>query len=40
MKIEQVSLKNFRCFEQIDVTFHPQLTVLTAPQWCGQNYDP
>lgn len=28
MKIEQVSLKNFRCFEQLDVTFHPQLTVL------------
>ena len=31
MKIEQVRLKNFRCFEQLDVTFHPQLTVLTAP---------
>jgi hypothetical protein len=31
MKIEQVSLKNFRCFEQLDVTFHPQLTVLIAP---------
>lgn len=28
MKIEQISLKNFRCFDQLDVTFHPQLTVL------------
>ncbi|ELZ5574038.1 AAA family ATPase [Escherichia coli] len=36
MKIEQVSLKNFRCFEQLDVTFHPQLTVLTAPNGAGK----
>ncbi|CAI1752741.1 MULTISPECIES: AAA family ATPase [Serratia] len=36
MKIEQVSLKNFRCFEQLDVTFHPQLTVLTALNGAGK----
>lgn len=36
MKIEQVSLKNFRCFEQLDVTFHPKLTVLTAPNGAGK----
>lgn len=36
MKIEQVSLKNFRCFEQLDVTFHPQLTVLIAPNGAGK----
>ena len=36
MKIEQVRLKNFRCFEQLDVTFHPQLTVLIAPNGAGK----
>ncbi|QNH97485.1 MULTISPECIES: AAA family ATPase [Shewanella] len=37
MKIEQVSLKNFRCFEQLDVTFHPQMTVLIAPNGAGKS---
>ncbi|EOC0448480.1 AAA family ATPase [Cronobacter sakazakii] len=36
MKIEHVSLKNFRFFEQLDVTFHPHLTVLTAPNGAGK----
>ncbi|WP_370557636.1 AAA family ATPase [Edwardsiella tarda] len=36
MKIEQVSLKNFRCFGQLDVNFHPQMTVLIAPNGAGK----
>ena len=36
MKIERVSLKNFRCFEQLEVTFHPQITVLIAPNGAGK----
>ncbi|WP_077999173.1 AAA family ATPase [Edwardsiella tarda] len=36
MKIEQVSLKNFRCFEQLDVNFHPHMTVLIAPNGAGK----
>ncbi|MDH0359491.1 AAA family ATPase [Aeromonas caviae] len=36
MKIEQITLKNFRCFEQLDVTFHPQMTVLIAPNGAGK----
>lgn len=36
MKIEHVSLKNFRCFEQLDVNFHPHMTVLIAPNGAGK----
>ncbi|ELM3718712.1 AAA family ATPase [Aeromonas hydrophila] len=36
MKIEQIILKNFRCFELLDVTFHPQMTVLIAPNGAGK----
>ncbi|MDX7809791.1 AAA family ATPase [Aeromonas caviae] len=36
MKIEQITLKNFRCFELLDVTFHPQMTVLIAPNGAGK----
>lgn len=30
MKIEQLKLKNFRCYETLDVDFHDNLTVLVA----------
>ncbi|MBP8174468.1 AAA family ATPase [Aeromonas caviae] len=36
MKVEQITLKNFRCFELLDVTFHPQMTVLIAPNGAGK----
>ncbi|WP_101318154.1 AAA family ATPase [Aeromonas sobria] len=36
MKVEQINLKNFRCFEQLEVTFHPQMTVLIAPNGAGK----
>ncbi len=30
MKIEEIEIRNFRCFESLKVTLHPNLTVLTA----------
>lgn len=30
MKIEEIEIKNFRCFESLNVILHPNLTVLTA----------
>lgn len=36
MKIDKVIIKNFRCFEQLEVTFHPQMTVLIAPNGAGK----
>lgn len=34
--LESLSLKNFRCFEQCEVTFHPHLTVLVAENGSGK----
>jgi predicted ATP-binding protein involved in virulence len=36
MKIEEIIIKNFRCFEQLEVTFHPQMTVLIAANGGGK----
>jgi predicted ATP-binding protein involved in virulence len=36
MRIDKIQLRNFRCFEQLDVTFHPQMTVLIAPNGAGK----
>ena len=36
MKIEEINIKNFRCFEQLEVTFHPQMTVLIAANGGGK----
>lgn len=36
MKIDKVIIKNFRCFKQLEVTFHPQMTVLIAPNGAGK----
>lgn len=36
MTIKQVNIKNFRCFKQLEVTFHPQLTVLVAQNGAGK----
>ncbi len=36
MRIDKVILNNFRCFEQLEVTFHPQMTVLIAPNGAGK----
>ncbi len=36
MRINSISLQNFRCFEQIKVDFHPELTVLVAPNAGGK----
>lgn len=36
MKIDQISLKNYRCFADLSVAFHPQLTVIVAPNGQGK----
>lgn len=36
MKIKKISLTNFRRFEQFEITFEPQLTVLVAPNGAGK----
>lgn len=36
MRIDTLELHNFRCFERIKVDFHPELTVLVAPNAGGK----
>jgi predicted ATP-binding protein involved in virulence len=36
MKIDNISLKNYRCFSGLEVNFHPQMTVLVAPNGQGK----
>jgi predicted ATP-binding protein involved in virulence len=36
MRIDHISLKNYRCFADLDVNFHPQMTVLVAPNGQGK----
>lgn len=36
MKLKCLTLKNFRCFESIEIHFHDQLTVLIAPNGDGK----
>lgn len=36
MRIDRLHLKNYRCFDEITVDFHPELTVLVAPNGGGK----
>lgn len=36
MRIEYVHLKNYRCFDDLSVALHPQMTVLVAPNGQGK----
>ena len=36
MKIDHIHLKNYRCFASLAVDFHPQMTVLVAPNGQGK----
>lgn len=36
MRLDQITLKNYRCFGQLTVDLHPQLTVLVAPNGVGK----
>lgn len=37
MKLNSLTLQNFRCFEHLEMDLHPQLTVLIAEKaGCGQ----
>lgn len=36
LQLNRLELKNFRCFEHLDMDFHPQLTVLVAENGAGK----
>ncbi|MDD2610194.1 MAG: AAA family ATPase [Giesbergeria sp.] len=36
MRLDQITLKNYRCFEQLTVDLHPRLTVLVAVNGAGK----
>lgn len=36
MKLEQITLKNYRCFADLTIQLHPELTVLIAPNGAGK----
>ena len=36
MRIDHIYLKNYRCFAELRVDFHPQMTVLVAPNGQGK----
>lgn len=36
MRIDNIQLKNYRCFDALSLTFHPRLTVLVAPNGQGK----
>lgn len=36
MYLKQLSLGNYRCFESLQIDFHPELTVLIAPNGSGK----
>lgn len=37
MRIESIKLKNFRCFENLEIAFHPQLTVIVGKNASGKS---
>lgn len=36
MRIDKLSLLNFRCFRQLDITFDEHITILVAPNGAGK----
>lgn len=36
MRIDKVSLLNFRCFRSLEITFDPEITILVAPNGAGK----
>ena len=36
MKIDKITLKNYRCFDELVLDLHPQLTVIVAPNGQGK----
>lgn len=36
MRLNAITIHNFRCFEELEMTLHPQLTVLVAPNGAGK----
>lgn len=36
MKLDSITIKNFRCFDELTITLHPEMTVLIAPNGSGK----
>ena len=36
MRLDSLTLENYRCFKRLEVEFHPELTVLIAPNGAGK----
>jgi predicted ATP-binding protein involved in virulence len=36
MRLDQLTLQNYRCFDSVTIQFHPELTVLIAPNGAGK----
>lgn len=36
MRLDQITLRNYRCFDALTIGFHPRLTVLIAPNGAGK----
>lgn len=36
MRLDSITLQNYRCFEQLPISLHPELTVLVAPNGAGK----
>ncbi|MGM9570424.1 MAG: AAA family ATPase, partial [Phascolarctobacterium sp.] len=36
MQIESLKLKNFRCYDELDIDFEPQLTVIVGENGKGK----
>ena len=39
MQIERLRLKNFRCYDELDIDFEPRLTVIVGENRQGQDGD-
>jgi predicted ATP-binding protein involved in virulence len=36
MKLTEITIENYRCFERLNISFHPEVTVLIAPNAAGK----
>jgi predicted ATP-binding protein involved in virulence len=36
MKLKEITIENYRCFEKLNITFHPEVTILIAPNSAGK----
>ena len=36
MKLESLAIKNYRCFDELQISLHPEMTILIAPNSAGK----